>query len=95
MGVRAMADERIRTHGAELLSIKNTDWKSEHEYRSLANADGNYRDIAIADCPRAIVVGEHYPEAELGVLRYRLDRIGAGHVPTRRCDWFGGYPTAR
>ena len=94
-GPVAIADECIRANIAGFFLRKNTDWVSEQEYRTLIIATGeDYVDVPLRECLSGVMVGAHYPDPELRVLRYRLSQLGLDDLDVAKCAWQRGAPDA-
>ena len=98
-GIDAVLDDfQIRRGAAShLYFTKNTDWRSEEEFR-IVYVEWNVSDdetdqpllIPYESSLLAIVLGEHFPTSELEALRSR--KVIPGDVDVLRCEWHSGAP---
>lgn len=93
-GVEAVANEYIASHWNSLFFNKNTDWRSEEEFRFVILDDKSEHWIDIRDSLRGLVVGAEFPDTDLSVLSVRLERLGLDRVPVAHLSWQNGSPIA-
>ena len=98
-GIDAVLDDfQVRKGAADhLYFTKNTDWRSEEEFRIVCvqwNVSDEEEDqpitIPYESSLLAIVLGEHFPDTELSVIRSRAG-LSSG-VDLLRCGWHSGVP---
>ena len=98
-GIDAVLDDfQVRKGAADQLYFtKNTDWRSEEEFRIVCvqwNVSDEEEDQPITvpyeSSLLAIVLGEHFPDTELSVIRSRTGL--ASSVDLLRCEWHSGVP---
>jgi hypothetical protein len=98
-GIGAVLDDYVLKKKAveNLYLVKNSDWESEQEFRIVyvkwnASDKGldNPAPIPFGKSLKWIVLGEHFPETERSVIKYRSGFPAETGILT--CEWHSGAP---